>query len=81
MTQYLIEVIFSLIKSKQAEDMENVLYWFEKGSYKEDENTKGQLREYLKNHPLNFLNAEQKQREIFQKLCSLLNVKGTGEAS
>ncbi len=68
-----LEAIYNLINSKKIEEMNIVLNWFEKGEYKNDKETKKQLKEEINKKPITFKPEQTKQKEIFETLIKSIS--------
>ena len=69
---YLIQMFYSLINSKEEEAMALVLEWFQKGEHKNDTEAKQKLKEQIEKQPIHFSKEEKKGKEIYQKLLFIL---------
>ena len=69
---------YSLLYSKEVQDMLVVLEWFLETEHKNDTYTKKLFKEYLIQHPVQFSNSEKEQLDIYERLLASLDTNNIG---
>jgi hypothetical protein len=67
-----LEALYNHFNSKNIEELQIVLEWFEKGNYKNEQKLIEQLKEEITKKPITFKSEQTKQKELFEKIIKHL---------
>jgi hypothetical protein len=72
MSQVLLDMYYNLLNNKLEQDMQIVLDWFVSGTSRLTAKEKEAFKARLLKNPITFTESQSRQKEIYDKILSLL---------